>query len=55
MSDSEMQRKAEAFDEIIAGYQTLDIDDFDSDWLQGSFYDIIVTRYLGIPTLWNEL
>lgn len=50
-----MARKAAAFDAILAGYLSEDVDDLDSEWYQGSFYDDIVTSYLGIPTWSNGL
>lgn len=53
--DEETRRKAEAFDEILAIYFDQEVDDFGSEWEQGSFYDEIVARYLGIPTVWNGL
>ncbi len=51
----EIERKVAAFDQILAIYQGLEVDDPDSDWVQGSEYDNVVTRYLGIRTWFNGL
>lgn len=51
----ETERKAAAFDQILAIYHGLEVDDAGSDWVQGSEYDNVVTRYLGIPTWFNGL
>lgn len=47
----ECERKAAAFDKILEYYNSQGVDDTESDWQQGSVYDDIVRRFLGIPTL----
>jgi len=55
MVSIDVELKAALFDQIIEGYFAEEIDDRWSSWEQGSWYDNIVTSYLGIPTVFNGL